>query len=102
VADVRAAQELVLRLSAACMQHEAWLHQQRMTRLARIAIEEYAALKRERGWIDMNDVERAAMVMLDDPVLSGWVQERLDARTRHLLIDEFQDTNPLQWKALNS
>ena len=48
----------------------------------------------------MNDVERAALVMLGDPVLSGWVQEKLDARVRHLLIDEFQDTNPLQWQAL--
>jgi ATP-dependent helicase/nuclease subunit A len=102
IADVRAAQDLIQRLRAACVQHDAWLHQQRMARLARIATREFAALKRERGWIDMNDVERAAQLMLSDPVLSGWVQERLDARTRHLLIDEFQDTNPLQWQALHS
>ena len=100
--SIRAAQDLVLRLSAACGQHEAWLHHQRMTRLARLLIEEFAALKRARGWVDMNDVERAALLMLSDPVLSGWVQERLDARVRHLLIDEFQDTNPLQWQALNA
>jgi ATP-dependent helicase/nuclease subunit A len=50
----------------------------------------------------MNDVERAALVMLSDEVLSGWVQERLDARVGHLLIDEFQDTNPLQWQALHA
>jgi ATP-dependent helicase/nuclease subunit A len=50
----------------------------------------------------MNDVERAALVMLSDPVLSCWVQERLDARVKHLLIDEFQDTNPLQWQALHA
>jgi len=50
----------------------------------------------------MNDVERTAQVMLADPILSGWVQERLDARIRHLLIDEFQDTNPLQWQALHA
>jgi ATP-dependent helicase/nuclease subunit A len=35
-------------------------------------------------------------------VLSGWVQERLDASIRHVMIDEFQDTNPLQWQALSS
>ncbi|ROZ77170.1 exodeoxyribonuclease V subunit beta [Ramlibacter sp. WS9] len=99
---VRAAQELVLRLSAACAQHDAWLHHHRMARLARILIEQFADLKRERGWVDMNDVERAAQFMLADPVLSGWVQERLDARVKHLLIDEFQDTNPLQWQALNA
>ena len=48
----------------------------------------------------MNDVERAALVMLSSSELSGWVQERLDARVKHLMIDEFQDTSPLQWQAL--
>jgi ATP-dependent helicase/nuclease subunit A len=100
--EVRAAQALALRLAAAAAQHEAWLHHQRMARLARLLIAEFGALKRERGWVDMNDVERAALVMLSDPVLSGWVQERLDARVKHLLIDEFQDTNPLQWQALHA
>jgi ATP-dependent helicase/nuclease subunit A len=102
IARVREAQELVLRVQAAQLQHGAWHYQQRMTRLARVLLREYAALKRERGWVDMNDVERAALTLLGDPVLSGWVQERLDARVRHLLIDEFQDTNPLQWQALRS
>jgi ATP-dependent helicase/nuclease subunit A len=99
---VRDAQELVLRVVAARLQHAAWLYQQRMARLTRVLLKEFAALKRERGWVDMNDVERAALVMLGDPVLSGWVQERLDARVKHLLIDEFQDTNPLQWQALRA
>ena len=102
IALVRQAQVMVLQVAAVCHQHEAWLHQLRMARLARLLISEFTALKRERGWIDMNDVERAALVMLGDPVLSGWVQERLDARVRHLLIDEFQDTNPLQWQALSA
>ena len=97
---VRQAQDLVLRLQAARAQHAAWNYQQRMARLSRVLLAEYAALKRERGWVDMNDVERAALLMLGDPVLSGWVQERLDVRIKHLLIDEFQDTNPLQWQAL--
>ncbi|MEO7954042.1 MAG: UvrD-helicase domain-containing protein, partial [Polaromonas sp.] len=99
---VRQAQDMVLRLQAACGQHEAWQHQQRMARLTRVLIAQFTQLKRERGWVDMNDVERAAQVMLSDTVLAGWVQERLDARIRHLMIDEFQDTNPLQWQALSS
>jgi ATP-dependent helicase/nuclease subunit A len=102
IEQVRIAQDLALRIGAAQVQHEAWLHQQRMARLARVLLAEFAALKREHGWVDMNDVERAALAMLSDPVLSGWVQERLDARVRHLLIDEFQDTNPLQWQALHA
>jgi ATP-dependent helicase/nuclease subunit A len=90
------------RLLTARHQHDAWQHQQRMARLVRCLIAEFAAVKRQHGWVDMNDVERTALVMLADPILSGWVQERLDARIRHLLVDEFQDTNPLQWQALHA
>lgn len=90
------------RLLTARLQHEAWQHQQRMARLARCLIAQFVAVKQQHGWVDMNDVERTALVMLADPVLSGWVQERLDARIRHLLVDEFQDTNPLQWQALHA
>jgi len=94
------AQDELQRVRDAEHQHQAWLHQQRMARLVRGLIADYAALKRERGWLDMGDLESAALVLMSDPVLSGRVQERLDAQVRHLLIDEFQDTNPLQWQAL--
>lgn len=87
-------------LLAAVRQQAAWAHQQRLARLTRALLAEYRALKRERGWVDMNDVEGAARRLLGDAELSGWMQQRLDARVRHLLIDEFQDTNPLQWQAL--
>lgn len=99
---VRAAQDCALQYLAAQTQHEAHQHHQRMARLARLLIATYAQLKRDSGWLDMSDLERAALTLLSDDVLSGWVQERLDARVRHLLIDEFQDTNPLQWQALHA
>jgi ATP-dependent helicase/nuclease subunit A len=88
-------------LCAAQAQHAAWLYQQRMTRLTRLLIDAFAGVKRAHGWIDMNDIEQAAQLLLSQSALSGWVQERLDARVAHLLIDEFQDTNPLQWQALH-
>ena len=94
-----AAPELA-RCLAAQRQHLAWLHHQRMTRLTRVLLKAYQALKHERAWVDMNDIEGAAHRLLSDAELSGWLQQRLDARVRHLLIDEFQDTNPLQWQAL--
>ena len=64
-----------------------------MTRLAQLALAEFAALKRERGWVDMGDLERAADTA-GRPVSSARMQQRLDMQVRHLLIDEFQDTNP--------
>ncbi len=100
--QVRSLQELCVRINAAARQHAAWQHQQRMAELTRALITCFSALKRERAWVDMGDVERAALHLLSDPVLSGWVQQRLDAQIRHLLIDEFQDTNPLQWQALQA
>jgi ATP-dependent helicase/nuclease subunit A len=99
---VRIAQDLCIRINAAQLQHTAWLHHTRMAQLSRCLLACFAALKRERAWVDMGDVERAALHLLSDSVLSGWVLERLDAQTRHLLIDEFQDTNPLQWQALQA
>ncbi len=102
VAHVRVAQDLVLRHVAAQVQHDAWLYQQRMTRLTRKLIGAFGDVKRRQGWVDMNDVEAAAHLLLCDPVLSGWLQERLDARVRHLMIDEFQDTNPMQWQTLHA
>jgi ATP-dependent helicase/nuclease subunit A len=102
IEQVRQVQALCVRLHAAQQQHAAWQHQSRMAALTRALIACFADLKRERGWIDMGDVERAALHLLSDPVLSGWVQQRLDAQIRHLLIDEFQDTNPLQWQALQA
>lgn len=87
-------------LSRALAQHQAWHAHRLMCGLALCLIEQYEQLKRSRGLVDMNDLERGALALLGDPALSGWVQQRLDAQVRHLLIDEFQDTSPLQWHAL--
>ncbi len=98
----QAAETELAPLLRAGVQHAAWHYHHRVLRLARPLVECFAQLKRERGWVDMNDVERAALTLLADHDLSAWVQERLDARIRHLLVDEFQDTNPLQWQALHA
>ncbi|PPE70852.1 UvrD-helicase domain-containing protein [Caldimonas thermodepolymerans] len=89
-------------IRVAVVQHEAHLEHQRMVRLAQVLLEQYARVKRARGLADMADLERCALRLLQDVQLAGWLQERLDARIRQVLIDEFQDTNPLQWQALSS
>jgi ATP-dependent helicase/nuclease subunit A len=89
------------RLLTARRQHDAWQHQQRMARLARCLIAEFAAVKHQHGWVDMNDVERTALVMLADPILSGWCKSawmRASATCWWMV----QDTNPLQWQALHA
>ena len=88
------------RLQQALDQDRARAWHQQMCALALTLLDEFERLKRERGFVDMNDLERGALALLGDADLSGWVQERLDSQVRHLLIDEFQDTSPLQWHAL--
>ena len=56
------------------------------------ALARFQAIKTERGLIDYEDMELLALRALDDPA----VAERLDDELELLLVDEFQDTNPMQ------
>ncbi len=89
-------------IGAKTRQHEAHEEHLRMVRLSRALLAEFAAYKRARGLADMSDLEACGLALLRDATLAAWVQERLDARIRHVLIDEFQDTSPLQWHALHA
>ncbi len=62
----------------------------------------YEQLKAEGGLLDFSDLELHARTLLADADVSAWVQTRLDRRYRQVLIDEFQDTNPVQWQALQA
>ena len=89
-------------IAAQSHQLDAHLEHLRMVRLSRALFIELAAYKRSRGLAEMADLESAGLALLRDATLAAWVQERLDARIRHVLIDEFQDTSPLQWHALHA
>jgi len=102
VPNLATTQDQIEAIAAQLQQHDAHLEHLRLVRLSRVLLRELAAYKRSRGLADMADLERCALALLRDATLSGWVQERLDTRIRHVLIDEFQDTSPLQWHALHS
>ena len=60
----------------------------------------YTELKAERGLCDFDDLEDTALTMLMDDAQRAYMQQKLDSRVKHLLVDEFQDTNPVQWNIL--
>ncbi len=69
---------------------------------ARLLIDAYQRLKAQQQALDFTDLEWHAHRLLADPDHAAYMQVRLDARYRHILVDEFQDTNPLQWQVLQS
>lgn len=62
----------------------------------------YHRLKTEQGGLDFTDAELEVARLLEDEVNAAAVFMKLDARWQHLLLDEFQDTNPLQWRILRA
>ena len=62
----------------------------------------YQALKDARGALDFTDIEYRAHELLTESDHAAYMQYKLDARYRHILLDEFQDTSPLQWQILKS
>ncbi len=65
-------------------------------------LERLDVVKAQADVIDFDDLEMTAADIMADEQASAWVRMRLDRRTRHLLLDEFQDTNPLQWLILRN
>lgn len=68
----------------------------------RLLLDLYQREKLRQRALDFTDLEWHAYRLLADEDHAAYMQARLDARYRHLLLDEFQDTNPLQWQALQA
>lgn len=65
----------------------------------------YQALKQTQGYIDFTDLELDALRLLrpkDKHTESLAILSRFNIAIQHLLLDEFQDTNPVQWQALQA
>ena len=62
----------------------------------------YQDAKTQQGVIDFADAEWLGCKLLQSEEHAPGLNLKLDARYRHLLLDEFQDTNPMQWQALSA
>lgn len=65
-------------------------------------LQAFDAVKQQRQALDFADLEQQACRLLTDDDHAAFLHAKLDTRYRHLLLDEFQDTNPLQWMALRA
>ncbi|MDH2917564.1 MAG: UvrD-helicase domain-containing protein, partial [Gallionella sp.] len=65
-------------------------------------LERYQALKAQKQQMDFSDLEWQLCHLLQQSEHAETMQYKLDSRYRHVLLDEFQDTNPLQWQILRA
>lgn len=63
-------------------------------------INHFQKLKKEQRLLDFTDLEWQTYLLLNQSNNALWVQYKLDQRIEHLLVDEFQDTNPTQWRLI--
>ena len=83
------------RLAVLAMQKTRAMHQ-----FATVFLHAYDSAKALRGWLDFDDLILRARQLLTDPAVAAWVLFRLDGGIDHILVDEAQDTSPVQWQVI--
>ncbi len=71
-------------------------------KLYRLASERFRDLKASRRGLDFTDVLLQAVNLLERREEFSQSRFRLESRYHHLLIDEFQDTNDVQWRLVRA
>ncbi|WP_455217632.1 UvrD-helicase domain-containing protein [Kaarinaea lacus] len=79
---------------------EAFLRISTWYRVGSEVLNHYQKLKKELRVLDFSDLEWLTYLLLNHSNNVHWIQYKLDQRIDHLLIDEFQDTNPTQWRLI--
>lgn len=94
---------LMLRVEAARETRLALIAAQRSAVLSAFGhqfLTRYEARKQQHGWLDFDDLILKARDLLNDPLVAEWVLYRLDGGIDHILVDEAQDTSPVQWQVI--
>ncbi|WP_212522925.1 double-strand break repair helicase AddA [Actibacterium sp. MT2.3-13A] len=95
---------LMLRIEAARQRRLSLIAARKTLALHRFAaafLPEYEARKLRHGWLDFDDLILKARNLLTDRSVAEWVLYRLDGGIDHILVDEAQDTSPLQWEVID-
>jgi len=86
-----------LQLDDYLTQHTALSHAE-IDKLMTIGLQ-YEARKRERGYLDFDDILHLFVAGLEN---NSELKNRIASLYQHILVDEMQDTNPLQWKIIHA
>ena len=96
-------EDLMRRVETARTERLGLLAAEKTSALHRFAVQflpRYDAAKQRRGWLDFDDLIFKARALLNDPKVAAWVLYKLDGGIDHILVDEAQDTSPVQWQII--
>ncbi len=65
-------------------------------------LDDFQKIKIENCYLDYGDLINIANQILENPEFCEWIKLKMDSSFDHILIDEAQDTNPIQWSIIKS
>ncbi len=71
-------------------------------RFAGELLDRHGVAKAAGALLDFDDLVHRACALLTDSVMRAWVLYKLDLGIDHILVDEAQDTAPLQWQVVQA
>lgn len=63
--------------------------------------QQYRSLKKAQNLLDFDDLILYTRKLFADKSVMGWVLSQLDISLGYILVDEAQDTSPIQWEIMN-
>ncbi|MBB3660457.1 ATP-dependent helicase/nuclease subunit A [Rhizobium sp. BK650] len=63
---------------------------------------DYEELKKQRSHLDFEDLITRTAELLTKSDVGPWIHYKLDQGIDHILVDEAQDTSPIQWSVIQS
>jgi ATP-dependent helicase/nuclease subunit A len=73
-----------------------------LVRLGDAVLQRYGAAKARRAALDFEDLVARAASLLGSSEAVAWVLFKLDGGLDHILVDEAQDTSPVQWDVISA
>jgi len=84
------------------LEQQAWRFNEAVLHCGSAYLAHYQKLKQQGQKMDFADLEWQVCRLLQNSNHAQTMQYKLDSRYRQVLLDEFQDTNPLQWQVMRA